>query len=548
MKQSALVLLLASMPFAAMAGEAGRGPVYSIVELTFQGPRQGPADTPARDIDFWVLVRHESGAPQYKIHGFWDGDGKGGPSGNVFKVRITPTKPGRWNLVEVHSNAPELAKQKQGDYITGTPSKHHGFSIVDPKSAGQRWYMRSDGSHPYILGNTHYSFLSEYRDEGRPNGSDIATDVARNAEYFKKLRFSVHGDRYPNPVDKPFLDDQGNPTESGDYSHRPNPQWFHKRVDLAVRTAYQRDLIADLILCGPDVVESRSTLRALRNGGDPTPYLKYIAARYGSYANVWICLSNEYDIKEPKYTQQQIARFGGIIRVFLPYPTPLSVHPGGKLLWAPAFDELPPWNDHQIIQRKIRQLPVAADVIESVWKNTGGKGLRNKPTVDDELSYQGGGDRHTEPDTIESHLGVFLGGGYGTTGYKPANKKGHYFWGHFDPAEHTAADNLKWMREVIDDHITFWKMAPDKSIFSNLDPNYRGMAWPDHEYVLGTNGARTGIIAQLPPGKWTVRRYDVISKRAVTLSTDATGRFSFDAPESRAVLFHFRRHGASAAR
>jgi hypothetical protein len=48
-----------------------------------------------------------------------------------------------------------------------------------------------------------------------------------------------------------------------------------------------------------------------------------------------------------------------------------------------------------------------------------------------------------------------LGGGYGTTGYKPGSKLGHYFWGKFDPAEHTAADNLGWLREIIDRDITF---------------------------------------------------------------------------------------------
>ena len=68
----------------------------SVVELAFDGPLQSPKDVPARDIDFWVLFRHESGPREYKIHGFWDGDGKGGTTGNVFKIRFCPTPPGRW--------------------------------------------------------------------------------------------------------------------------------------------------------------------------------------------------------------------------------------------------------------------------------------------------------------------------------------------------------------------------------------------------------------------------------------------------------------------
>ncbi|MCH5375962.1 MAG: hypothetical protein JJ992_18490, partial [Planctomycetes bacterium] len=87
----------------------------------------------------------------------------------------------------------------------------------------------------------------------------------------------------------------------------------------------------------------------------------------------------------------------------------------------------------------------------------------------------------SEADTIESHLGAFLGGGYGTTGFKPGNKLGHYFWGKFDPAEHTAAVQLGWMREIIDRNITFWKLAPGSDVFDHLDPRFRALVWKGHE-------------------------------------------------------------------
>ncbi len=522
----------------ALAQSASTGEVFAVTELTFTGPLQTPKDTPARDVEFWVRVRHMSGAPEYKVQGFWDGDGKGGNTGNVFKVRFTPTKAGRWQLIEVHSNAKELTRQRQGETITAKATNKPGFWLVDDASAGGRWYKRSDGSHPYIIGNTEYSFLSGYRDGDQPSGVDIAADVANNAKVFKKLRFTFHGDRYVNPQEKPFLDDEGKPTDSGDYSHRPNPKWFHERGDVAVRAAFAHDLIADLILCGPDTEDSRATLRAAHNKGDATPFLKYIAARYSSYPNVWICLCNEYEIKKPTYTESELAKMGQTMRQFLPYATPLSVHSTPRTLWASAFDDLPTWHDHHIIQKKMRTLADAADTIQTVWK--GNAKPRNKPTVNDELSYQGAGDKHSEGDTIESHLGTFLGGGYGTTGWKPGNKLGHYFWGGFDPAEHTAADNLQYLRQVIDANISFWQMSPDVSLFSNLDPGFRGLAWLGKEFVLGTNKAHSGIVAQLPAGRWTVTQYDVINQKTTVLATNVTGGFTFDAPDSRAVLFHFK--------
>ena len=114
--------------------EIRKADVYSIMELTFHGPMQNQTDVPARDIDFWVRFRHESGLPEYKIHGFWDGDGRGGIGGNIFKVRFCPTKTGRWNLVEVYSNKKSLRGQKQGDYLTAAASGHPGFWIVDSNS------------------------------------------------------------------------------------------------------------------------------------------------------------------------------------------------------------------------------------------------------------------------------------------------------------------------------------------------------------------------------------------------------------------------------
>ncbi len=521
------------------ADELGMIGLYEVHEIDFAGPTVSAKETPARDIRFAVTFQHESGAPQVKVHGFWDGNGKGGASGDMFKVRFCPTKSGKWTLANVESSHETLRGQKQGDTLAASESKRAGFWLIDRESAGSRWYKRSNGSHPYIFGNTHYSFLSGYREGGEPSGNDIAADVRANAAYFKKLRFALHGDRYPDPRVKPYFDDDGRPTDDGDYSHRPNPAWFH-RADVAVRVAGEVDLIADLILCGPDTDDSRVTLRAERNGGDPLPYLRYIAARYGSYPHVWMCLCNEYDIKQPKYSEASVARWGQILREHLPYPTPVSVHASQNVIWSSDFDELPAWNDHQIVQRKLKALDKSADTMQAVWRGDATK-PRDKPSINDELSYEGAGDKHSEEDTIESHLGAFLGGGYASTGYKPGNKLGQYFIGRFEASEHKSADNLRFLRQVIDENITFWRMAPDTSIFSNFDKRFRGLAWPEHEYVIGTSGRHAGIVANLPSGEWKVVHYDVVAMNSKVLSERASGEFRFDSPESRAVLFHFQR-------
>ena len=137
---TAVALILLGICAAACAGEVGRGPVYSVIEIPFEGPTCKATDAPARDIEFWVRFRHERAGPEYKVHGFYDGDGRGGCEGDVFKVRFCPTAPGRWTLAEVHSSDKRLAGKRRGDVVVATVSDHPGFWLVDSDTPGGRWF------------------------------------------------------------------------------------------------------------------------------------------------------------------------------------------------------------------------------------------------------------------------------------------------------------------------------------------------------------------------------------------------------------------------
>lgn len=530
-RQTALIVcsllgLAIIFPHPVRAADRGNVPQYGVLDIPFAGPELGPTDTPARDVELAVTFRHESGDPAVRVHGFWDGDGRGGSRGNVFKVRFCPTKPGRWQLVETSSNHPELKGQRQGDALTCTPSTHPGFWLADG-----RWYKRSDGSHPFVVGNTHYSFLSKRTHEG-PVKTDPAADVRGNAKHFGKLRFALTGDRYPDPDLKPFFDDQGKPTNDGRFSHRPNPAWFHGRADPAVAEGHKVDLACDLILCGPDTRESRSTLL-----NDPKPWLKYVAARYGSYPNVWFCLCNEYDIKEPKYTPERMAEAGRALRLFLAYPSPISIHaaPGD---WKEPLNE-GGWHDHVILQFKLKRIAEAADAAARNFPIGG-----NKPVVNDENAYQGEGDKFSETDTVEGCFGTFLGGGYPTTGEKYGNKLGQYFWGSYDPAKHTAAPKLGYLRDYVNRRVRFWELEPVRladTPFNGLPGGFRVLGKAGREYVLGSNRAIADARMTLPPGSWKVTQVDLMEMRTKTLADAAAGELRLTVPDSRAVLTHFRK-------
>ncbi len=521
----AALLLIAPAERTARGADLGKVPRYHVLEVALKGPRQGPSDTPARDVELAVSFRHEAGGETVRAVGFWDGDGKGRPTGGVFKVRFCPTRVGRWRIVRAESNRKELSGQREGDELVCVPSKHPGRWVPDG-----RWYGRSDGSHPYIVGNTHYTFLSRRTDRGAAKTDPVA-DIRANAGYFKKLRFSLGGGRYTHPTDKPFLDDSGRPSDHGRFSLRPNPTWFRRRVDPVIREGFATDLICDLIVCGPDTREIRSTLQ-----GDPSPWLRYLAARYGAYPNVWFCLCNEWNIKQPSYKAEQIVRAGRAIRACLPYATGLAVH-GNTGNWNTKLNGA--WHDHVTIQWKLKRLDRAADAAAANYAR-GGK----KPVCNDENAYEGKGDRFSEGDVIEGCFGTFLGGGYPTTGEKYAGKKGQYFWGGFDAAKHHAADNLLLLREYVDERVTFWRMEPidpKGGIFSSLPEGSRLLGEEQKEYVLGTNRRARNISAKLPAGTWRITQVDLMTKKKETLGEAASGRFTFAAPPSRAAMTHFRR-------
>ncbi len=183
------VAMLSLAPSNARATELGTVGLYEVLEITFAGHVLSAKDTPRGR----SILRHLSARK-----------GKGGTSGDVFKVRFCPTKAGMWTLDSVESSDEKLRGQKQGDARTATESKQAGFWLIDTDSAGSRWYKKSNGRRPYIFGNTHYSFLSGHREGGKPSNNDIAAAVCANSEYFNKLRFALHGDRYPDPRVKPY--------------------------------------------------------------------------------------------------------------------------------------------------------------------------------------------------------------------------------------------------------------------------------------------------------------------------------------------------------
>ena len=498
------------------------GRVYEVVAIRFAGPLQGPTDHPTRDVDFWVRFRHEAGA-EHRVHGFWDGGGD-------FEVRFTPTLPGSWTLAEVHGGIPALDGQHEGRFVLARPGGGHGFWVPDTLEAGGRWYGRSDGSHQFIVGNTYYDFL--FRPNGRSaSPQTIQGDVEDAARYFNKLRFVLMSPRPENadPAAHPFLDIVG--TQTATETGRPNPDFFARRVDLAVETAARHDMIADLVLAGT-AGDQAATEEA---------FLKYVAARYGAYPNVWFTIGQEWD---EQVSAEEQRRVGTALRRYLPYPSPVSTHARSGP-WDPNLNG--DWADHAIRQGKLYDLSDAADAIVHDHRASGGK-----PVVNDENGYDPG--EASTVDVVEGILGSFLGGGYGSTGEKTGEKSGGYFWGHRTQgatiASHRSPPHLGLLRAAVERLTTWWRLvptgAPSATIFRDAPDGFRVLAEPGRQYVLGSDTAAAAIHADLPPGRWHVVQVDLVGRTETVLAERASGPFRFSTPGSRAAITIFRNEDPAA--
>ena len=80
-----LYLTLATLCF----GEVINYPKWSRIELSFTGPESKARGEPNPFAVQLDIVFSGPNGKQYRIPGFYDGDGKGGANGNVWKVRFS---------------------------------------------------------------------------------------------------------------------------------------------------------------------------------------------------------------------------------------------------------------------------------------------------------------------------------------------------------------------------------------------------------------------------------------------------------------------------
>ncbi|HUS34475.1 MAG TPA: DUF5060 domain-containing protein [Verrucomicrobiae bacterium] len=152
-----LITLLATLLALRSAELSGELKQWHKVTLTFDGPfahETNTAPNPFRDFRFTVEFKHSSGAPKYRVPGYFAADGNAGEtsarSGNKWRVHLSPDKSGQWTWRASFEQGPSAATDESAKTAPAAPIHNAigSFEIAPTDKSGRDF--RSKGRLEYV--------------------------------------------------------------------------------------------------------------------------------------------------------------------------------------------------------------------------------------------------------------------------------------------------------------------------------------------------------------------------------------------------------------
>ncbi len=340
----ALLCLLTVTAIAAPRFEqsARRVECFDFVEVTLHLDAP-PAGNPFTDATLTGEFGPAGTAP-LKVDGFCDS-----PDGRVFRIRFMTSLPGAHRYTVTFRQGGETLEH------TGTFSARRGnrpgLVRVDPAHPFH-FIREGTGRHWFWNGTTTYQILAW-------DDATIAQSVDRLARLgVNRLRVAIcgrtkDGTRWNEPLVRPtdnfafkmepwVAARPDNQEDPGFDVTRFNVAFFQKAERL-LRRARERDVIVSVIFNVDGADRGVDPFGKARMGGeDERRYYRYVAARFGAFANVMWDVANEYHLFRD---EAWVSRMGAFPKECDPYDHLASVHGHGKF---PFRAE--PWADFAMFQ------------------------------------------------------------------------------------------------------------------------------------------------------------------------------------------------------
>lgn len=341
------------------------GTAWQPLTLQFAGPtsdEQASSPNPFLDYRLNVTFTHSSGT-SYTVPGYFDGNGNGGPSGNVWRTKFTPDRAGDWSWSASFRAGTNVAIDLNAN--AGSPTSFNGQSgsldIAAPnlnapgflgrgmlKYAGSHYFKTLDG-RPWVKGgaNSPENFLGYEGFDNTPLGEhtysahvddwnagdpdwnngagkgiigaiNYLADTGINSIYLLPMNIGGDGkDTWPfaGPIDESGDPDNGNLH----YDVSKLAQW-----ETVFSHAQAKGLMLHMVLMEAEG-ENKEELDEGTLGVERMLFYREMVARFGHHNAVQWNISEEYNYKMP-LSPDAIKSFAGYLQSVDPYDHPITVH------------------------------------------------------------------------------------------------------------------------------------------------------------------------------------------------------------------------------
>lgn len=299
--------------------------LYETLELVFEA-----TETPTNPFDTYLL-KLELNAPDgqtFTIDGFYDGDGSGGQSGNVWKARITPYMLGHWQWRTVPGDMTDDALVGQSGSFTAIPSAERGGLVSDG-----HYFRFQTGELIYLVGNfldltdglrTTHTYMSETTTDAQRDAI-----IARHRDFHNANKANIYfanvGD-YDNQSVTPWL----GTAQNNDKTRMDLARW-HLYDEYILRFKRNR-MFAELWFFADD--SNFGTLTEV----EQDILLRYGMARTSAFNHTLYVIALEW---QEAFSGAEVTRMGHFIQAHNPWQRPLSVHSRSLRPWAFADEDWP---------------------------------------------------------------------------------------------------------------------------------------------------------------------------------------------------------------
>ena len=404
---------------------------WGVYELAFTGKTAGNPFT-----DYEIHGTFRGADETVRVSGFYDG-------GGVYRVRFMPSFEGNYT----YNISGSYSDEKVSGTFHVTPPSGNNRGPVRVKNRFHLAY--ATGEPHYSVGTTCYAFALQ-----KP---EIVEDTFRELEngYFNKLRFCLMPKHYDfslhDPVCFPY---EGTPMDASVLTRQnfeaykgtpPGNRWNFKRFNPAFFKLYDR-MISRLMDMGieADMILFHDYDRwgfSRMSMEDNLFYLRYVAARYGAYRNVWWALANEYELlKHIKVEDWET--LAAALKDADPYGHLISIHNCEGF-----YDYGRPWITHCSCQREDhhKTTEFTVDLRERF----------GKPVIWDEVGYEGDfphcWGNFTPEELVRRAWEATLRGGYCGHGETYLSKDNIIWWAHGGRLKGESAARFSFIQEFLRD-------------------------------------------------------------------------------------------------